>query len=135
MSRTLFLTFLVVLTAGSMADELLAPSSLNSAFTLSYGRLWLTDEDYSEFFGEDFLPSWTFRYDHKIWRGVQIGAGFSASGKSHFTEDISLGGDEYPVRYAYSSFQFLWEIGLRVRLPQIRKLAFFSSLSVVQSNR
>ncbi len=133
MPRYLITSLLMLLATVSLGEDLLAPHSLNSAFTLSHGRLWLEDQDYREFFGDDFLSAWTFRYDHKIWKGLQMGAGVTLSSKSRFTEDISLGSDEYPVRYTYTSFQYQWEIGLRLRLPHVKRLALFGSLSAVYS--
>ncbi|MBC8367112.1 hypothetical protein H8E52_06855 [bacterium] len=133
MPRNLSTIVLMLLATLAFGQELLAPHSLNSAFTLSHGRLWLDNEEYRDFFSEDFLPSWTFRYDHKIWKGLQLGTGVSATGKSRFMEDISLGSEEYPVRYTYTSFQYQWEIGLRLRLPHVKRLAFFGSLSAVYS--
>ena len=130
---TIIILSLTLLASGALAQDLLAPHSLNSAFSLSFGRIWLSDEDYREFFDQDFLPSWAFRYDHKLWRGIQIGTGLSATGKSRFTEDISLDSEEYPVRYTYTAFQYQWEIGMRARLPRVGRLAFFGSFSAVYS--
>jgi len=138
MSKVPFLivsaALMMMLAGKAPAQRLIAPRVLESAYSLSFGRLWLSDEDYRGFFGQDFLPSWNFRYDHKIWKGVQLGAGLSATGKSRLREDISLGSDLYPVRYTYTAFQFQWELGLRLSLPQIGRLAFFGGLSALQSS-
>lgn len=131
--RTITLLLLAALAAGAGAEELLAPHSLNSSFSLSFGRVWLSDEDYRDFFDLDFLPSWTFRYDHRVWRGLLVGAGFSATGKSRLAEDVTLSDPEYSVRYTYTSFQYLWEAGLRLRLPQLGRLAPFAGFSALYS--
>jgi len=118
---------------GARAGELLAPHSLDTSFSLSFGRIWLEDEDYRDFFEQDFLSCWNFRYDHRVWRGLQIGVGLGTTGKSRHTEDVSLSGPDYAVRYTYTSFQYLCEMGLRLRLPQMGHIAPYASYSAVYS--
>lgn len=130
------LVALLLMFAGAVAaEDLKAPSPLISSFSLSTGWHYLDNDNYRDYFGQDRLPTWTLRYDHRLFRGLLLGVGASASGKSYLRSTVWAGEEHpvYPVHYTTTSFQYQWELGLRLQGPYLGPLASSASFSVLMS--
>ena len=128
-------TILIGATAMAAAgDGLVSPiDPLRSTVALSFGIHELDNQSYADFFEESQLNSWTLRYDYRLWGPFRLGAALSASGKSRYSTEISLGSDAYPIRFSYSSFQGMGEIYLRSHLPRILGLRPHASIGALYS--
>ncbi|MCP4546951.1 MAG: hypothetical protein GY835_10850 [bacterium] len=95
---------------------------LRSTLGFSFGNQIFDNADLKDYFEQRDSYTWTLRYDFRTWHFFRLGIAISANDKLHHVEEISLGSDEYPIRYSFSAFQAEGELYLRTELPRVFKI-------------